>query len=335
MMFTIDRIKSGLRRRAETGWKALRGWLPGRPRPAILMYHRIARERFDPWGTAVAPERFAEHLRWLGRNRTVLSLGEFAQLHRRGMLPADAIAVTLDDGYACNAQVAAPLLDRFAVPATMFLPVELVEKGEPFWWDVVEEIVLAHDGPSLLVNGREIALGVKNAGDRDWKYGKEPRTPRQVAFRQVWKALWERPAEIPASVEALRSQAGPVTPADPNKRPMSPAEAKAAASAMVEFGSHALTHPWLASLPPSEQKREIADSRARCAALTGAIPDAFAYPYGNMDAFLERLVGEAGFACACSTEPTPVEPESRPLALPRIQVGDWSAARLGRALAAA
>src|SRR5438105_4129160 len=94
------------------------GWDVG---PTILMYHRIAHSEFDPWGIAVEPTRFEQQMTKYKRRRTVLSLLEFMHLHPRGTLPRNAIAITFDDGYACNANVAGPLLASLGFPATFFV----------------------------------------------------------------------------------------------------------------------------------------------------------------------------------------------------------------------
>jgi peptidoglycan/xylan/chitin deacetylase (PgdA/CDA1 family) len=52
-----------------------------------------------------------------------------------------AIALTFDDGYACNAEVAAPILDRFAAPATIFLAKGGLAGSAEFWWDALEQII--------------------------------------------------------------------------------------------------------------------------------------------------------------------------------------------------
>src|SRR5262249_46329354 len=69
-----------------------------------------------------------------------LPLGEFVDLLDRGDLPADAVAITCDDGYANNLLIAKPVLDRFAVPATIFLATGSLGADE-FWWDHLESIV--------------------------------------------------------------------------------------------------------------------------------------------------------------------------------------------------
>lgn len=308
--------------------------VPRRPRPAILMYHRVAEESFDPWGLAVTPANFADQLRWLAANRTMLPLTEFAARHRECSLPETAIAVTFDDGYACFADAAQPQLERFGIPATVFLPVAIVEHGGAFWWDELESIVLGSNEGSLQLDGREFPLGPKIASDGDWRPGSKPRTPRQSAFQAIWALLRaKRPADLESAMDELRGSAGSLPPAS-SKRAMDPRQVRELASRGVEFGSHALTHPWLASLDRAGKIREIGDSVGRCQALTGVRPTTFAYPYGNFDGESEQIVAESGFSCACTTEGRPVTPESRAFALSRIGVGNCTGNQLGRALRA-
>jgi peptidoglycan/xylan/chitin deacetylase (PgdA/CDA1 family) len=312
----------------------LRARFPHRPPPAILVYHRIAEETFDPWGSAVTPDHFREHLSWLANNRTVLPLRDFAELHRKRALPRDAIALTLDDGYACNATIAAPLLEEFQLPATLFLPVNFIANGGPFWWDELEDIILEHEGPTLTVEGEKVALGQKQPTDRQWKPWAPAGTPRQSAYYDIHVRLARmKPDHLAKAMEVLRDQARPADDRAPTKRPMTPDEVRGAGSKFVEFGSHALNHPWLPNLATDEQRHEISDSVDRCRALSGSRPSAFAYPFGMFDDRSERLVQEAGFSCACTTRDLAVWRGSSAFALPRLQVGDWDAAGLERMLA--
>jgi peptidoglycan/xylan/chitin deacetylase (PgdA/CDA1 family) len=322
-----------IRRAPAAVLRRLRGAIPRPPRPTILMYHRIAVETFDPWGLAVSPAHFAEQLQWLSGHRTVLPLVDLAARHRDGTLPANAIALTFDDGYACTAEVAAPMLERAGLPATIFISAELIERGEPFWWDELKDLVLDHDRDILTVERAAVSLGARSAGDRHWKPGANPGTPRQAAFHRIWNALREKPpAEIDSAMSDIRRQSHTK---QHEVRPMSPAQVRETAAAGIDFGSHALAHPWLTSLTHAEKAREIRDSVEACEKLSGTRPTTFAYPYGNFDAESERIVEEAGFDCACATLGRSVSGHSRPFALPRVQVGDWSARELRLALGAA
>jgi peptidoglycan/xylan/chitin deacetylase (PgdA/CDA1 family) len=298
------------------------------------MYHRVAEETFDPWGLAVAPGHFKNQLHWLRENRTILSLVEFATMHRDNTLPANAIALTFDDGYSCAGEIAAPMLEKAAVSATVFIPPELIMRGRPFWWDELQQLILTHDDDLLRFEGARFTLGAKQSRDWRWKPGSPPQTPRQKAFHDIWSALLKRaPTEIDRAIADLRNHAD--RPPARTPHPMRPEVIRRLAGGPLEFGSHALAHPWLSTLDREEKAREVRASVKACAALSGSAPKTFAYPFGNFDAESEQIVEEAGFACGCTTLGTAVGPGSRPFALPRVAVGNWTPRQLARVLAAA
>jgi peptidoglycan/xylan/chitin deacetylase (PgdA/CDA1 family) len=306
--------------------------VPKGPRPAILMYHRVAEETFDPWGLAVGRANFAEQIHWLKANRTVLPLGTFAARFAKGTLPSDAVALTFDDGYSCSAEVAAPLLEQAEIPATVFIPAALVDRCQPFWWDELRSIVFGFEGHSLDVANQQVVLGRSRVDDDRWSPGAPPMTPRQVAFQRLWTLLHDKPpAELDAAMADLRRQSGVEANGD-SPGPMSPAQVRDIASDCIDIGSHALTHPWLSALDSSAKRREIEDSMDHCERLSGRPPTSFAYPYGNFDEESERLVEDSGFDCACTTEGNVVGSKSRQFALPRVQAGNWSADRLRKTL---
>jgi peptidoglycan/xylan/chitin deacetylase (PgdA/CDA1 family) len=110
-------------------------------RPMILMYHRVSTTWHDPWTLNVSPENFAEQLEVIVRTRHVMSLREFFQRFRSNTLPRGAVAITFDDGYADNLHVAAPILKRFDVPATLFITTGYLDRPE-FWWDELGRLLL-------------------------------------------------------------------------------------------------------------------------------------------------------------------------------------------------
>jgi peptidoglycan/xylan/chitin deacetylase (PgdA/CDA1 family) len=298
------------------------------------MYHRVADERFDPWSLAVSPANFADQLRWLSTHRIVLPLWEFGQRHASRTLPYNAAAITFDDGYESVATVAAPLLEQYELPATVFLPVELIERGRPFWWDELQQLVLGFDGNSLVFAGQAIVLGDRNPADREWAPSAPPRTPRQAAFQRSW-AIMRRlaPADLEPAMQELREQVN-ASPSDDFDLPMKPDQVRAISSTRIQFGSHALTHPSLPALGAAEKVAEIRGSLERLEALTGVTPLSFAYPYGDRDEKSEAIVRHAGFRCACATEGHAVRRTSSLFALPRVGVGNVDARRFAHELAA-
>jgi peptidoglycan/xylan/chitin deacetylase (PgdA/CDA1 family) len=122
---------------------------PARDAVCILMYHRITRigfvdQRADDWN--VPPDIFEWHMRTLSAHATVVplhtlrdQLAERRLLHRQ--LAAERIAlrplacVTLDDGYASACEHALPVLVRYHIPATFFVPTAYIDKHEPMPFD--------------------------------------------------------------------------------------------------------------------------------------------------------------------------------------------------------
>ena len=57
-----------------------------------------------------------------------------------GSLPDRAVTVTFDDGYADNAEVALPILQRHGVPATFFVATGYLNGGR-MWNDSIIEAI--------------------------------------------------------------------------------------------------------------------------------------------------------------------------------------------------
>ena len=105
----------------------------------ILMYHSIADGQHlqfvDP-ANHVPPEVFARQMEFLSLRRNVVEMSELVAMLSRGETPpAGTIVLTFDDGYLDNLTVAAPILKRYQLPATLFLPTGYIDRGENQWID--------------------------------------------------------------------------------------------------------------------------------------------------------------------------------------------------------
>jgi peptidoglycan/xylan/chitin deacetylase (PgdA/CDA1 family) len=67
-----------------------------------------------------------------------------------------------------------------------------------------------------------------------------------------------------------------------------------------EIGSHTLTHPWLTRIAPAAARDEVLRSRGEVEGKLGAAVTTFAYPYGDLNPEVERMVEESGYEAACS-----------------------------------
>jgi peptidoglycan/xylan/chitin deacetylase (PgdA/CDA1 family) len=120
------------------GFKTLRQsarWLQSRFRNSglILGYHRVAHTTHDPHMMCVAPNNFSGQLAALRQYAHPIRLQELVQGIQRGTLHPRAVSVTFDDGYADVLHQALPLLERYEIPATVFIVTGAL--GQVFQWD--------------------------------------------------------------------------------------------------------------------------------------------------------------------------------------------------------
>jgi peptidoglycan/xylan/chitin deacetylase (PgdA/CDA1 family) len=86
------------------------------------------------------------------------------------------------------------------------------------------------------------------------------------------------------------------------------------------FGAHSVSHAPLTALTPVEVEREAAGSRAALTRELGCAPEAFAYPYGDVDPAVRHIVGACGFTYGLTTVGRRARLDDDLLALPRIEV---------------
>ncbi len=100
----------------------------------IVMYHAIGQEGEQPGRLVLPRSSFERQMRSLARRRPVLALDDLVEDRRSNRLPpAKAVAITFDDGYLDNLTLAAPILARLGLPATIFLVTSRI--GAANGWD--------------------------------------------------------------------------------------------------------------------------------------------------------------------------------------------------------
>jgi peptidoglycan/xylan/chitin deacetylase (PgdA/CDA1 family) len=286
------------------------------PLPVILMYHSVDDRdgRSDAWGLSVSPDNFANQIEALVSERTVVPLEDLVRCVRSGRVPRGLAAITFDDGYANNAAVAKPILERYEAPATLFYMTAAAETPG-FWWDRLECIIMtASSMPTTLriplpARSFEIALDSID---------------RRRALVQIWQCIRELTSECRERVIAHLAETLAVEPADPALRPLTADEIAALEGDIFSIGVHTVNHPSLPRLGAAELAQEITGSKVFCERLLNRQVTAFAYPFGDQDERVRGAVEEAGLTLACTTTFRSVRPGDDCLALSRIGVGNWT-----------
>lgn len=99
------------------------------PQVIVLMYHAIDR---SGWKLAVAPEVFERQMRYLAKKRWAVPLRDVVSYAKgEEKLSAHVVAVSFDDGYRDLLMAVLPILERYRIPATVFIPSDFSAKTDP------------------------------------------------------------------------------------------------------------------------------------------------------------------------------------------------------------
>jgi peptidoglycan/xylan/chitin deacetylase (PgdA/CDA1 family) len=269
-----------------------------RARLTVLIFHRVLRQPDPLFPDEVDAARFDQLLGWVKRWFNVLPLDAAIQRLNDGSLPARAAALSFDDGYADNHDVALPLLRQHGLPCSFFIATGFLDGGR-MWNDTLIEAVRRSTLPSLdlrgLVDGRGADLGVHALG------GEADR--RTALGRLIERVKYLPPEPRVACVDAIAARAE-VTP--PGDLMMSSAQVRALRVAGMQIGAHTVSHPILATLDAQRAADEIGRSRDTLQTLLGEKVGLFAYPNGKPGTDYRpevhpALVRELGFDAAVST----------------------------------
>ena len=315
-----------------------------RPGAVVLMYHRLAQPDVDPWSLAVSPHRFAEQLEWLrDAGYRFIALKELERRLNDGTPIDNCAVVTFDDGYADNLS-AVPILERHDTPATLFVTAGYTGGSRRFWWDALNDVLLAERLPaslSLTIDGRleRVDLGdetTRPIADRSWRAGDGANSARQRLYCRACEALRPLPFAAREHALSLLLSDARLTPrlVDSQRQMTADEIATVARNPLIDIGSHTLTHPDLTQLTIADQRVELSESRKMLEELAGTAVTTFAYPHGLMNADTAVLANEVGYTSACSTDKARVGAGAYRFRLARFMVEDWDADEFGRRLSA-
>lgn len=150
----------------------------------VLLYHHVSAS--TPASTSVSPETFRTHMTYLAEHYTVMPLPDIIDaLKNKQSLPANAIAVTFDDGYNDILDNGHPIMQNLGLPYTIFInPQEIGVQGSQLTWDEVKRM---HQ------EGVDFA---NHTLDHLHMLDKKPDESQQQWLNRVWQNVEQAEAQI-------------------------------------------------------------------------------------------------------------------------------------------
>jgi len=240
------------------------------PRLSVLIFHRVhalADSIFPQEPDAV---RFERLMRFVARAYRVMTLSEVVTHLAQGNLPPRALVITFDDGYADNAEVALPILQRYGLRASFFVSTGFLDGGR-MWNDSVIECLRA-------CRHAEIDLASFGLGSYSLTHSAERRWVIEALLPRIkYLSLTEREEAI----AMLQHVCGVASL--PTNLMMRSEQVREMNQAGMEIGAHTVHHPILTTLTSAEAEYEITEGRNQLESIIDAPVDMFAYPNGKPD----------------------------------------------------
>jgi len=258
----------------------------------VLTYHRIddpeACPDLAPSTLSATPAMFRQQMAHLDLRYRVVSLAEvMAAVRGESRLPPRAVLLTFDDAYQDFAEHAWPILRRFGLPATLFVPTAYPDQPQRlFWWDRLYHAITKADARQRCrFPWGAVELSTPSA--------------RRRAYQRT--VVWIKSMPHETAMQCVEQLVQQLQISSAPSRVLSWDALRRLSAEGVAIGAHTQTHPLMHRISP---ERALAEAAGSLADLRREIPGAwpvFAYPGGKFSAAAVEAVRKAGFELAFST----------------------------------
>ena len=280
----------------------------------ILMYHSVAAGEaaayVDPpnW---MAPDLFERQMVFLREHRSVIGFSALMEMLDSGVTPPPrTVCITFDDGYLDNLTVAAPILGRLGLEATLFLATGYVERTEAQWADVLHASMTRRTRDRLRLPGllpEEVNL----------RSAPENAAARRLLHRRLLQASW---TERGALLSEINRQLLPQGRSPRLTLGWEEVRELRRRFPNIEIGGHTRDHVDLRTHGGEEARAQVQGCADDLRRELGTTPAHFSFPYGRWSPESQRIVRATGWRTAVGAgEQVRIGPESDRFAIPRVE----------------
>jgi peptidoglycan/xylan/chitin deacetylase (PgdA/CDA1 family) len=276
----------------------------------ILAYHRVVTPD-DVSGGAIEPGMYVlrdvldMQVRWLLERFEILS---FAQLlarwndnewdERKGYC-----VLTFDDGWLDNYRHAFPILKKYHVPGTIFLPTNYIGSNEWFWPEKFAYLLARLGQTSMTQAQRKRAGGViaQLSGLANQTVDGQHGVSLDTVWEVIGRCKLAPPGEIQSGINKLSEILEVSVPHE--RLTINWSEVAEMAENGISFGSHSCSHHLLTRLNEETVRQELQESDRLLRTLPVGYLPVFCYPNGDNNDAIQSLVKQAQYVAAVGTRP--------------------------------
>lgn len=259
----------------------------------ILMYHRVAKEMpsnqfYDP-GMYISADSLENHIKQIRKYFKIVTLNEIINIDksRRDCF----CAITFDDGWYDNYLFAYPILKKYDIPATIFLPINYIGTENEFWfqvfWDAAQT---AYDKGILNRFIKDLSIYLP---DRTASIGE--------SLKDIVESLKRiQPVELNQILQNISKSFQLKT--DFRRNTINWKEVKEMENEGILFGSHGANHFILTDIDSNCKKNEIVESFKFLEKKLNNFSAFFCYPNGEWDNECINIVKSIGYKGAVTTK---------------------------------
>lgn len=261
--------------------------------PKILMYHRFGP---DDGGSRMGISTFEQQIRLLKQSFEVIPMSKLGSMLENGQtIPANIAVITIDDGYDDFYNYAFPILQRYSVPATLYVTTGFVDREVWLWPDVITYIIANTQRRrwSIEINNKEQYFNFSDD---------------VVETRRTWVDIAQYCLTLDESqktffLKEFAEELAVFVPVEPTKHYSAVTwdQLRKMEHAGIEIAGHTRTHPRLVKVEKNNLADEILGCKHRIEEMIDRSVLSFAYPNGekqDYDEDVKKLVRKAGYTTA-------------------------------------
>lgn len=290
-----------------------------RSRVVILRYHSVLEDpgEFDKSigrGIIHTASAFNAHMRLLSKEYDPVTIDQvFAFVKGQECLPKRAVAVTFDDGFADNAEVAAPIMNLYSIKGAFYVITGSIDSAIPPWFLRLRSAFNKTTMSSWVNPQNGIKFDLNDSSQRyDGFYQASAQSARLCGEEQC---KW---------MDSIESSLRVLPPAKRGGFIMSESQIKRLHAQGHIIGSHTISHPNIAYINEREAYEEMSKSRQHLERIIESPVIHFAYPspilQPHWNTVTEGVALKAGYATSMTCIPGSVFIGDDLLALKRISI---------------